>query len=330
MLINALGQIEIRTAKLEDWADYGPRFLGLQLAEKTRDGLLFRMDDHEQRILVSRDASGTESAVFGWEVDDEAALDALGARLEAIGVAVRALGRDECDYRHVRQAIAFADPAGNAMLAYHGARIAALPFAPGRPLSGFRTGVGGMGHAVVHVKRIDDLMWFYTDVLGFRLTDYVPHPYRVYFFHVSERHHSLAMVESGKTGIHHVMLELQNLDDVGQGYDLAQADEGRVGVTLGRHTNDFMTSFYLYTPSGFMIEYGWGGRNIDPATWQPVEVQHGSSFWGHDRTWMAADDLAEMRRIRAGAAAAGLFAPVQVMAGNFEIGNGACSVIDPR
>lgn len=114
------------------------------------------------------------------------------------------------------------------------------------------------------------------------------------------------------------MFEIQNLDDVGQGYDLAQADEVRIGMTLGRHTNDFMTSFYMHTPSRFMIEYGWGGRTIDRTTWKPVELKNGSSFWRHDGTWMSADDLAEMRNIRAGAAALGLHAPVQVAEGNYE------------
>ena len=31
-------------------------------------------------------------------------------------------------------------------------------------------------------------------------------------------------------------------------------------MTLGTHTNDRMTSFYVRTPSGFEIEYGFGGR----------------------------------------------------------------------
>ena len=56
------------------------------------------------------------------------------------------------------------------------------------------------------------------------------------------------------------------LDDVGQAYDLALGEEGRIATTLGRHSNDFMTSFYANTPSGFFVEYGWGGRSIDPAT----------------------------------------------------------------
>ena len=327
MYINSLGQVEIRTAKLDEWAEYGPKYLGLQLVERSSSGLMFRMDERKQRLMLTRDNAG-ESVTFGFDVASSAELGQLAARLEAAQVPIARLPSAECAFRHISEAITFADPAGNQLMAYCGAEVSSEPFVPGRPVTGFRTGAGGMGHAVLHVKSIDDLMWFYTDVLGFKLTDYVPHPYRVYFFHVSERHHSVAMVESGKSGIHHIMLEMQSLDDLGQGYDLAQADPGRVGVTLGRHTNDFMTSFYLYTPSRFMIEYGWGGRTIDPKTWQPIEVQHGSSFWGHDRTWMSADDLAEMRRIRAGAAAAGLHAPVQVIDGNYEISAGTCSWLD--
>ncbi len=45
---------------------------------------------------------------------------------------------------------------------------------------------------------------------------------------------------------------------------MAGPEEGRVAYTLGRHTNDHMTS-YANTPSGFFAEYGWGGRVIDPA-----------------------------------------------------------------
>ena len=55
-----------------------------------------------------------------------------------------------------------------------------------------------------------------------------------------------------------------SFDDVGQGLDLALAEEGRLAVTLGRHAGDYMTSFYTHTPSGFMVEYGWGGKAIDP------------------------------------------------------------------
>ena len=47
------------------------------------------------------------------------------------------------------------------------------------------------------------------------------------------------------------MIEYNSLDDVGQGYDLVQFEKNAIAYTLGRHTNDYMTSFYSITLSGF-------------------------------------------------------------------------------
>src|SRR5580693_8565420 len=74
------------------------------------------------------------------------------------------------------------------------------------------------------------VMPFYVDVLGFRLSDYIDKPFRAYFFHVNPRHHSLALIETGKNGMHHLMMELFSLDDVGQSYDVALSQQERIGV----------------------------------------------------------------------------------------------------
>jgi catechol 2,3-dioxygenase-like lactoylglutathione lyase family enzyme len=136
---------------------------------------------------------------------------------------------------------------------------------------GFRTAALGMGHVVLNVEDVEPLLPFYRDLFGFRVSDFGLKPYKLYFFHVNGRHHSFAMVGSGRRTLHHFMVELGSLDDVGQGYDLAQMDDGRVAYTLGRHTNDHVTSFYVNTPSGF-FEYGWGGSVIDPEAWQPRDI----------------------------------------------------------
>jgi hypothetical protein len=58
--------------------------------------------------------------------------------------------------------------------------------------------------------------------------------------------------------IHHFMLQLRDMDDIGSTYDLCQDRRIPIAASLGRHTNDLMTSFYAVTPSGFQIEYGYG------------------------------------------------------------------------
>lgn len=321
--LQALGYVGFGSSALDDWRQFGTRLVGLQAVERSASLLAFRMDDRKQRLVVDR-ALPEGQRFFGWEVADAAALDALAARLDTAGIAVTAEPASLADARRVAHLISFRDPAGNRLEAFYGAEIDNEPFKPGRSISGFRTGPLGLGHAVLTVERIDPVMSFYMDLLGFGLSDYMDKPFRAYFFHINARHHSLALIETGTNGMHHLMVELFSLDDVGQSYDVALGEEGRVNVTLGRHTNDFMTSFYAKTPSSFMVECGWGGRDIDPATWKPVELTDGPSLWGHERVWLSPQDREIAREMRMRAAADGRRAPVQVVDGNYRRLNGTC------
>jgi 2,3-dihydroxybiphenyl 1,2-dioxygenase len=242
MAVQALGYAGFGSTALEDWRRFGTGLVGLQAVERSPSLLAFRMDDRKQRIVIDR--SLPESArFFGWEVADAAALDALEARMEQAEVDVTAEPQTLADTRRVRALISFQDPAGNRLEAFYGAEIDDTPFSPGRSISGFRTGPLGLGHAVLTVENIDAVMPFYVDLLGFGLSDYMRKPFRAYFFHINARHHSLALIETGRNGMHHLMVELFSLDDVGQSYDVALSEPDRVSVTLGRHTNDLMTSF---------------------------------------------------------------------------------------
>lgn len=311
-MITALGYIGIRATQPVEWDGYATQLLGMQRVDAGGGTRLFRMDDRAQRLIVTPEAEDG-LAFLGWEVTNAAALDALAARLEAQGTRVTRGDAALAAARHVRELIVFHDPQGNRLEAFHGAEQAEAPFAPGRPISGFRTGALGMGHAVLNVADAEALLPFYRDVLGFHLSDYGRTPYPLYFFHVNPRHHSFAMVGTGRAGLHHFMVELGCLDDVGQGYDLACIEEGRVAFTLGRHTNDHMTSFYSHSPSGFFVEYGWGGRVIDTEAWQPHETFDGPSLWGHERLAMPEPARTRLREMRLDAARRGLRAPVQVV-----------------
>jgi 2,3-dihydroxybiphenyl 1,2-dioxygenase len=308
-MIQALGYIGILATQPAEWDGYATKLLGMQRVDAAGGTRIFRMDDRAQRLVVTKEADDG-LAFMGWEVADATALDAMAARLEAAGVAVARGGAALAAERHVADLIVLRDPGGNRLEIFRGQEIADAPFVPGRPISGFRTGPLGMGHAVLHVADARALVPFYRDTLGFGLSDYGRTPYDLFFFHVNGRHHSFAMVGSGRTGIHHFMVEVGMLDDLGQGYDLAMMEEGRVAYSLGRHSNDWMTSFYTTTPSGFFVEYGWGGRIIDPATWRPHETFDGPSYWGHERVHMPEGGARErLRAMRLDAAARGLRAP---------------------
>ena len=316
MNLNALGYVGISARTIDDWVNFGTRFLGMQLVDRSRGTLALRMDDRKQRMIVHSGESEGPS-FYGWEVADGAALDTLAAHLEKSGVKIARGSRALADERHVEDLIVFADPIGNRLEAFHGAEIASDSFKPGRSISGFRTGPLGMGHAVLTAERLDAVLPFYTEILNFKPSDYTLRPFKAYFFHVNARHHSLAFIDTGKNGIHHLMIELCYLDDIGQGYDLALGKPELIGTTLGRHVNDHVTSFYANSPSKFLVEYGWGGRTIDPASWTPHERTEGPSLWGHDRLWLTEQGRDEARALRIRAAQSGSRAPVNVMDGNY-------------
>ncbi|MGY4178433.1 2,3-dihydroxybiphenyl 1,2-dioxygenase [Bradyrhizobium sp. USDA 4518] len=318
MAVQALGYLGISTQNIDEWSDFATRQIGLQLVDRTTSCRAFRMDDRRQRIIVDGEHPDFER-FFGWEVADAENLDALAGKLEAAGVTVRREPASLSDQRFVRDLISFRDPAGNRLEAFYGPSLAATPFVPGRSISGFRTGAEGMGHVVLTVADFEAALAFYRDLLGFQISDYMRNP-KICFLHVNARHHSLALFENPRQGLHHLLVELYSLDDVGQGYDIARAAD-QVKVSLGRHYNDYMTSFYMQTPSNFLIEYGWGGRQVDVATWRPIEMSTLASFWGHEglRQSIRGDEAPPMP-----VPPEGRRAPLQVMDGNYQRLSGVC------
>lgn len=308
MGITELGYLGVHSDKTSDWSDFARNLLGMQQIDQGGGALSFRMDDRKQRFLISGMA-GDQLAFMGWEVERPEDLEIFASRLDAADVEVTLASRDLADQRFVRNLIYFDDPAGNRIELFHGAHIDSDPFVPGRRHSGFKTGPYGLGHAVLHVTDAKALVPFYCDILGFQLSDFGLDPYPLYFFHVNGRHHSFALVGSGHAGFHHFMVEFNSLDDVGQGYDLAQARQDGIGYTLGRHTNDWMTSFYANSPSGFFVENGWGGRIIDPETWIANETNAGPSYWGHDRLHLSQELQDEFKLMRMKLAAEGQQTP---------------------
>jgi len=324
MTIQGLGYIGISASNLDAWSDFATSQLGLQQVDHAESCRAFRMDDRRQRFIVDKERPDAER-YFGWEVADAAALDTLAAKLESAGVAVKHEPAARADQRFVRDLISFRDPDGNRLEAFYGPLLADAPFKPSRDISGFRTGTLGMGHAVLMVADFDVALAFYQDLLGFRISDFIRNPVKAAFLHVNARHHSVALFQNPRLGMHHFMMELYSLDDVGQGYDRALSAADRVAVTLGRHHNDYMTSFYMRTPSNFLIEYGWGAREVDVVTSQPEEMNTLASFWGHDGLMRSvAGDRAPPPDHMPPPPPEGRRAPVQVIEGNYQRLSGVC------
>lgn len=83
------------------------------------------------------------------------------------------------------------------------------------------------------------------------------------------------------SGCVHVMVEVDSMTEVGRAHDRMTARQVPISATLGQHLNDRMTSFYMKTPSGFDLEFGCGGLQVDWERHSPFEFTR-VSIWGHD------------------------------------------------
>jgi 2,3-dihydroxybiphenyl 1,2-dioxygenase len=283
-VIGQLGYLAFEVSDLAAWESFATGVLGLGIAQRWDGGLSLRMDGHAQRFFVTQGPSD-DLAAAGWLVADEAALEAVAARLRAAGHEVTEGTRDETALRQVVRLVHLRDPGGNRVEIAFGPAMGDAPFVSPLARSGFVADELGLGHLVVSAPETAKTAAFYQELLGFQLSDrivceFYGFPVDITFVHTNARHHSLAFGGAQPKRLHHFLLEVRSLDDVGAALDRAVGAGVRIAQMLGRHPNDKMVSFYAFTPSGFQFEYGWGGRLVDDATWQPT-VHDRISEWGH-------------------------------------------------
>lgn len=281
--IEQLGYLGFGVSDLAVWERFATDVLGFTVARRDERGFSLRMDDYAQRYFI--EPGGDDLAFVGFEVADRAGLDECEKRLRAAGIEVTAGTPEHCARREVKELLSFRDPAGTPVELFHGPRMAEGPFRSKCVGSRFVAGELGLGHLVISTPDRDRIRDFYLEVLGFGLSDHIQvnlggYPVDVAFLHVNRRHHSLAMGGPMPKKIHHFLIQVESLDDLGLALDRTLDFGLHVVQGLGRHPNDRMVSFYAETPSGFQFEYGWGGKEIDLGDWQPT-VYHQISEWGH-------------------------------------------------
>jgi extradiol dioxygenase len=285
MKIMSLGYLHVESPEAKEWARFGPEVLGLAVSEPSPDAspdtVSLTNDDRPGRLVI---AAGQRNQVrrIGWELPNPEELEVAATELAAAGVTAQRGTPEQCANAGVRGLISFTDPAGFTHELFWGQLVVPNSFRPGRAMSGFVTEGQGLGHIVLIVPDLIESLEFFRRVLGFRVSDEIDmHGNRLVFFHVNPRHHSLAIMGMpGMRGLHHLMVQVNSLDDVGLAHDLCAERGIPLAMTLGRHTNDRMFSFYLRSPSGFEIEYGWGADVVDDENWTVTHMQS-PSIWGH-------------------------------------------------
>ena len=279
MGIRSLGYVRLGATDMAAWRAFGEDFLGMMRVEgNDPESLYFRVDHYPPRLVVSP-AGEPGMTAMGFEVLNERELVKLVGAVENEGIKVTAGTKEECAERRVTGFARFLDPGGNTVELFYGPVLDHVRVQT--PLvSGFVTGEMGLGHVIVTAEDTKAEFDFYIRVLGF-VERNTAGP--TYFMGCNQRHHTFGIApRPGPGGLVHIMVEMATIDDVGLALDRAAEADIPMMYTLGKHTNDQMVSFYVYSPELYAIECGWNGLLVERE--EPTyEITEGA-IWGHKFT----------------------------------------------
>jgi 2,3-dihydroxybiphenyl 1,2-dioxygenase len=281
--VTELGYVGVGIRDIDAWRFLVSDIFGMEWVAEN-DKIKLRMDNWHNRVILH---PGQEEDLLyaGFRVAGIEEFRMMREHLTACNVSFEVASPAEAGERCVLELLRLKDPAGVPLEIFHGPRVDRhRPFRPGRGMHGkFCTGPGGLGHVGIRVVDAAQSYRFYSQVLGMRggvetITQFGPQIVTPTFMDCNTRDHTVAFSPVPiENSIHHLMVEVDNIDDVGLAYDMIQKRGIPVLATIGRHSNDSMISFYIQSPSGWALEYGCSSS---PAKSQ--SEYNVSEVWGHE------------------------------------------------
>ncbi|SDI52449.1 Glyoxalase/Bleomycin resistance protein/Dioxygenase superfamily protein [Sinosporangium album] len=155
-----------------------------------------------------------------------------------------------------------------------------------------------LGHAVLGVTDLAVAMRFFTEGLGFRVSDYISD--KGAFLRCSDEHHNILVLAAPVNFLHHTSWQVDDIDEIGRGATAMLEDHPERHVWgLGRHHAGSNFFWYLKDPAGNFSEYFSDmDCDIDDALWTPevFEGAQGLFNWGPPPppSFLRPDDLADL------------------------------------
>ncbi len=221
-----------------------------------------------------------------WGVDSKASLDAIGAEMtKDREVRVDAEDVLHCidDYGYplgfavtLRKSLVREFPATNTV-GHHPRLNRVAEGTVRRPVAPAR-----IGHIVYWAPRdIPQATKFYTDRLGFRLTDDMDAGGMFMRCDGSSDHHSLLLQGGPHTGFQHVAFEFRDFDEVMLLGAQVEAPGWKTNIGPIRHTVSSTCSWYFWNPAGGLAE-GYSDMDAVDDDWVPRKFQPGKdpNFYG--------------------------------------------------
>lgn len=121
-----------------------------------------------------------------------------------------------------------------------------------------------VSHVVLNSPDLQATQAFYTQMLGFRLSDYYVD--RMAFLRCGSDHHSIGLMQNLHSSVNHVAFEMPDMDSYMRGIGRLKQHGQVPSWGPGRHGPGNNPFAYFVSPSGFVIEFTTELQQIDEAT----------------------------------------------------------------
>jgi catechol 2,3-dioxygenase-like lactoylglutathione lyase family enzyme len=154
-----------------------------------------------------------------------------------------------------------------------------------------------LAHVVVNTPDIDRTTAFYTELLGFRVSDWSEHV--MAFLRCNSEHHSIAFNAAPHAAYNHTSWTMDSIDAMFRAQGRVRSFGSPLMWGTGRHGPGAQVFNYFVEPSGYVVELIADGVEIpSEETWQPQVWERKPEFmdlWG-----TAGPPSAEIRAAMAG------------------------------
>jgi catechol 2,3-dioxygenase len=291
MGILRLSHVEVRCPDLELSTAYYTEVVGLIETASTDDAVYLKgWDEQQHHSLILRYAPTYGVELIGFKVAEASDLDELAAAIEGYGIATTRFAAGELGpgsgdtvrfttrSGHVTELVHAMEQIGNALPLHN-------PPPEPQGLSGMHP--PRLDHVFLMCEDVDETTRFYTEVLGFRLTEQIMaddgHQLAT-FLERTHTAHDIAFITGPNGAFHHVAYWVDDWNDLRRSADIAAYHGVRIDAGPTRHGATRGWGLYFFDPAGNRNEVYTGGYWADPdrepITW--TEAQMGRAVFYYE------------------------------------------------
>jgi len=240
--VKRISHATFETPDLEREVDYYTNILGLSLSGRDRDRA-FLSTTMGQPALVLEKGDAARCTKIGFQIAPGTDLAEIGGRLGQAGI--RAERRNDAA-PGISSVLSFADPKGTVLEIFADAELGPEDRTPKAflPLK--------LGHLAFKVLDIQEIVKFYVEVLGFRVSDWRQDFF--VFLRCGPDHHSVNFATADKVKMHHVAFELKDWAEMLRACDFLGRNKFQLLWGPGRHVIGDNIFTYHRDPDGHIIE----------------------------------------------------------------------------